>query len=237
MWRARIGVIYPGNGLLDHEYWAFVPDDIGVFMNRTPVRRGDDTVKGAIELAETPDIEETARQYHRIDLSSIAYACTTFSFVRGLGGDTDIIQRIEKAAGVPATTTSTAAVKALHSINAKRVAVVTPYLDEINDKLKTFLEASGFEVVAMKGMQLDSDDIALVPSKEVAKYVKSVPLDGADAVFVSCTNFATVDILDKLEQDLDLPVLSANQVTMWEALNLAEIEPCKLGVGSLYSPS
>ncbi len=235
MWRARIGVIYPGNGLLDHEYWAFVPDDVGVFMNRTPVHRGDDTVKVAIELAETPDIEETARQYDRIGLSSIAYACTTFSFVRGVGGDKDIIQRIEKATGVSATTTSTAAVKALRSINAKRVAVVTPYLDEINDKLKTFLEASGFEVVAMKGMQLDSDDIALVPSKEVAKYVKSVPLDGADAVFVSCTNFSTIDILDVLERDLNRPVLSANQVTMWEALKLAGVEPRKQGVGSLFA--
>ena len=236
MWRAKIGVLYPGNGLLDHEYWAFVPDGVGVFMTRTALHRGEDSVESAIDLAETPDIEQTAMRY-TIDLGSIAYACTTFSFIRGVGGDTDIIQRIEKATGTPATTTSTAAVKALRSLNAKRVAVVTPYLDEINDKFREFLEDSGFEVVAMKGMQLDSDEIALVPSKEVAQFVKCVPPNGADAVFVSCTNFATVDILDVLEQDLGVPVLSANQVTMWEALNLAGVKPCKPGVGSLFAPS
>lgn len=236
MWRARIGVLYPGNGLLDHEYWAFVPDGVGVFMTRTGRHPGDDSVGSAIALAETPDIERTAMRY-TIALDSIAYACTTFSFIRGVGGDADIIDRIERATGVPATTSSTAAVKALRFLDANRVAVVTPYLDEINEKLRDFLEESGFEVVGIRGMQLDSDDIALVPSSEVAQFVRSSPLDGADAVFVSCTNFATAEILDALEQDVGLPVLSANQVTMWEALNLAGLRPIKPGVGSLYAPS
>jgi len=57
----------------------------------------------------------------------------------------------------------------------------------------------------------------------------------ADAIFISCTNFATVEILDALEQDLGIPVISANQVTMWEALNLARVKPRKPGCGVLFT--
>ena len=167
-------------------------------------------------------------------MSSIVFACTSVSFIRGVGGDTEIIERIEKAARVPATTTSTAAVKALHALGATQVAVATPYVEEINVKLQEFLEGHGFQVVAMKGMQL-GHGIGLVSPGEVYQFVKGAHHPEADAIFISCTNFATVEILDALEQDLDMPVLSANQVTMWEALNLAQVKPYKPGVGSLFT--
>jgi maleate isomerase len=233
MWRARIGVLYPGDGLLDHEFWRLAPDGVGVHITRTTVPRAEVSAKVAHDLAIDPDIEESALRY-TIDLSSIAFACTSVSFVRGVGGDTEIIERIEKATGVPATTTSTAAVNALRALGVARVAVATPYVNEINVKLEEFLQGHGFHVSELKGMQLGSD-IGLVPAAEVYRFVKGLRHSDTEAIFISCTNFVTVGILDALEQDLDLPVISANQVTMWEALNLAGVKPCQPGCGSLFS--
>ena len=233
MWRARIGVLYPGDGLLDHEFWQLAPEDVGVFITRTAVPRGEVSAEAALDLAVDPDIEESALRY-TIDLDSIAFACTSISFIRGVGGDTEIIERIERAAGVPATTTSTAAVKALRAMGATRVAVATPYVDEINIGLREFLAGHGFQVVAVAGMEL-GHGIGQVPADEVRRFVTRACHPAADAVFISCTNFATVEILDALEQDLGVPVLSANQVTMWDALSLAQVTPCKEGVGSLFA--
>lgn len=233
MWRARIGIICPGDGLLDHEFWRLAPPGVSVYIIRTKVPRAEVTAQLALDLAVDPDIEESSQRCI-IDLSSVAFACTSVSFIRGVGGDIDIIRRIEKAFGVPATTTSTAMVKALKYLGISRVAVATPYLDEINLKLTEFLQGHGFEVTAMKGMQL-GHGIGLVPSGQVYQFARTAWNPAAEALFISCTNFATVEILDALEQDLGVPVLSANQVTMWEALNLAGVKPVVPGCGSLFS--
>lgn len=233
MWRARIGLLYPGDGLLDYEFWKLAPDGVGVHITRTAVPRAEISAKLVEDLAVDPDIEQSALRY-TIDLSSIAFACTSITFIRGVGGDIDIIDRIEKSTGVPATTTSTAAVKALRALNASRVAVATPYVDEINVKLEEFLEGHGFQVVAMKGMQL-GHGIGVLSPGDVYEFAKGAHHPDADVLFISCTNFATIEMLDVLEQDLGVPVLSANQVTMWEALNLAQVEPYKPGVGLLFA--
>jgi maleate cis-trans isomerase len=204
-----------------------------VYITRTAVPRAEVSAAVAHDLALDPDIEQSALRY-TIDLSSIAFACTSISFIRGVGGDIEIIERIEKAVGVPATTTSTAAVKALRALGATKLAVATPYVDDINIRLKEFLEDHGFRVVAIKGMQL-GHGIGLVSTGEVYRFVKGMHHPDADAIFISCTNFVTVDILDALEQDLGVPVVSANQVTMWEALNLAQVKPRMPGCGVLFS--
>ena len=233
MWRARIGVLYPGDGLLDYEFLKLAPQGVGVYITRTQVPRADVSARVAHDLASDPDIEESALRY-TIDLSSIAFACTSISFIRGVGGDREICSRIEEAAGVPATTTSTAAVKALQALGTSRVAVATPYVDEINVKLVEFLEGHGVQVVAIQGMQL-GHGIGLVPAGEVYRFVKGMRHPDADAYLISCTNFATVEILDALEQDLGVPVISANQATMWEALNPAQVKPRVHGCGSLFT--
>lgn len=235
MWRARIGILYPGDGLLDHEFWDLAPAGVGVHITRTAVPHAEVSAQVATDLAVTSDIEESALRY-TIDLSCIAFACTSISFIHGMGGDTQIIERIENAAGVPATTTSTAAVRALRTLGAARVAVATPYVDGINVKLEEFLKGHGLQVVSMQGMKL-GHGIGAVPAGEVYQFARGVHHPDADALFISCTNFATIEILDALEQDLGIPVISANQVTMWDALNLAQVKPCKPGMGSLFNGS
>jgi len=115
------------------------------------------------------------------------------------------------------------------------VAIATPYVDELNELERKFLEANGFEVTALRGLQLDTDpEIARVPYERTRELAREVAAEAeADAVFLSCTNLPALAVLDELEQELGRPVFSSNAATIWHALLLAGVEPAADGLGSL----
>lgn len=232
-WRARIGLVYPADGTLDDEYWHLVPPGVTIHITRIEVPPEDVTVGLVTAQAESKDIETAAKHLTIIQPHVIAYACTSGSFIKGVGYDEEIISRIEGATGVPATTTSTASVKALRALGVKKVAVAAPYLEEINLRLRAFLEGNGFEVVTFKGLQAKRG-IYMIPSEASYRLAKEADDPRAEAVFISCTAFRTLEILEALEEDLGKPVVTANQATMWESLRLAGVSPKLEGVGRLY---
>ena len=100
-----------------------------------------------------------------------------------------------------------------------RVAVATPYDAELTDRLVAFLAEAGVETsgVGYLGM---GEDIWRVEGDSVAALARSIPREGAHALFLSCTNLPTYDVIAALEAELGIPVLSANLVTMWAALRV-----------------
>jgi len=235
-WRARIGVIYPADGLLDDELWELVPEGVTPYITReeTPLG-GDADLDYVTKIAESQGIEDAARCLRVVKPDVTAFVCTAGSFVKGVGCDLEIVRRIEEAGGAPATTTSTALIRALRGLGAETVAVATPYIDEINERLVSFLEGHGFRVANIEGMQLrGAEDIGEVSLGEAFRFARKADRRGADVLFISCTGLRTFGILEPLEEDLNKPVLSANQVTMWDALRIAGVRGWVPGTGSLY---
>lgn len=232
-WRAKLGVIYPADGALDHEYWQLVPNGVSVHFTRISVPQEEQTLAVLEAQTETEDIDKAAADLNVIGLDAIAYACTSGSFVHGIGSDMKIIERMENTGGVPSTTTTTAAVRALKALDSKKLSVVTPYPDEINQRLTSFLEASGFEVLKIRGLGLYRE-IFNQPAGAAYQLAREADDSAADAIFISCTNFRSVEVLQVLEQDLGKPVLSANQVTVWDLLRLAGVHPDNEKYGKLF---
>jgi maleate isomerase len=231
-WRAKLGIIYPADGALDHEYWQLVPGGVSVHITRIKVPQEEQTLAVLEAQTQSPDIDHAAADLNIIRLDAIAYACTSGSFVHGHGSDLEIIRRMESASGVPCTTTTTAAVRALQALGSKKISIVTPYPDEINARLKAFMQDSGFDVVTLKGLGLYSE-IYNQPAGAAYQLAKEADSRRADAIFISCTNFRTVAVLPILEQDLGKPVVSANQVTVWDLLRLANVRPDNENYGQL----
>ena len=231
-WRAKLGIIYPADGALDHEYWQLVPGGVSVHITRIKVPQEEQTLAVLEAQTRSPDIDHAAADLNIIRLDAIAYACTSGSFVHGHGSDLEIIRRLESASGVPCTTTTTAAVRALQALGSRKISIVTPYPDEINARLKTFMQDNGFEVVALKGLGLYTE-IYNQPAGAAYRLAKEADHSAADAIFISCTNFRTVAVLPVLEQDLGKPVISANQVTVWDLLRLAKVRPDNENYGQL----
>ena len=127
------------------------------------------------------------------------------------------------AAGVPATTTSTAVVTALRTLGAHSVAVLSPHIDDLNARLRAYLEAAGFNVATMVGLNLSCDIEAVEPAETRQIVESQVDRADADAVFISCTGMRTAEIIDELETSLGKPVVTANQATLWHVAQLAEL--------------
>lgn len=140
----------------------------------------------------------------------------------------------EVSGGVPCITTSSAVVEALKSFNIKKIAVATPYIKDVNERGKNYLEESGFDVKNLKGLNLLTDrEIDIQPLETVYNLAKEVDTKDAEAVVILCTGIRSIGILDYLEKDLGKPIISAIQATFWHSLRTAGIKEKIEGYGSL----
>jgi maleate isomerase len=88
--------------------------------------------------------------------------------------------------------------------------------------LHDYLEQDGVEVVSSNYLDKENG-IARISHDTVRYLARTVDRPGADAIFLSCTNLRTFDIIEELEEALGKPVLSGNQDMMWAALAVADL--------------
>lgn len=236
-WRARIGMLFPGNSIVDRELWQWVPDGVTVHVNRLgSFETLNEPYTAAVALARSrsPQLEAATENLRIVEPTCVTYACTSGSFVGGVGHDRAIIERLAPIARVPVTTTSTSMVRALRALEIERVAVGVPYVGELGERLREFLEGSGFKVVSLSALNLPQG-FATVPAAEAYRLGRRVDTADADGVFIACTALHTLEVLEPLEDDLGKPVVTANQATMWDALRLAGVSTQRLERrGTLY---
>jgi maleate cis-trans isomerase len=214
---AGVGVIVPFDFALDRELWRWVPDTAALHVTRTPFVPSPVTAEMARAISDPEPVRRATRDVLEPEPGIVAYACTSGSFVDGAAGEIALTGVIREAGAPAALTTAGALVDGLGSLGARRVAVVTPYVDDLTRLLEEFLAAHGIETVSSVGLGL-LGQIWRVSYEEVVRAVQAADRPEAEAVFISCTNLATYDVIAPLERLLGKPVLTANQVTMWAAL-------------------
>ena len=172
-------------------------------------------------------------------LDVVAYTCTTGSFYKGVGWDTEICEIMSEVAGVPAFATSPSVVTALNEFGAKKISVVTPYPEWNNVRLRAYLEAKGFDVLNLEGHPETGNNqgsMNLIPHQdpeEIFKFAVENCRPDADALLCSCTNWRALEIVERLEQRLGRPVVTSNQATIWLVARQLGIDGPINGFGSL----
>ena len=235
-WRARIGVLYPADGDLDDELWKLIPDGVSLYMTRTAPAKGELTYEVVIAEAVSGDLEVAAQLLCTIELDCLVFLCTAASFIGGAGYDQKLVQRLRDVSGLPSTTTSTALVEALRTLEVSRLSLVAPYPEEITNQLVYFLRGNEFEVLHSHSLDIQiSTDIGSVSPMDIYRLVRKADHEAAQAIFVSCSALRTVEILQALEHDLGKPVLSANQVSLWHSLVLCGVRQPMPNLGKLYT--
>jgi maleate isomerase len=174
----------------------------------------------ALKNVDEPSLKKMNKELLKaVDLISdchpaaIVYGCTSGSIIED-------VEKIVKKSVIPAITTSSAVISALQTLGAKTVSVATPYIDEVNQKEKAFLESKGFTVKDIKGLGL-LNNIEIGNQEPEAAYNLAKSLKKADAIFISCTNFKTFDIIHDLEDECNIPVVTSNSASLWGALKAA----------------
>lgn len=236
--RGRIGLIVPAsNTVCEPEMTKLLPEGVATYATRILF---DPSIKGLKAMRE--HIERASLELSSEGISDIiAFCCTVGSMIGGANYDRKIVGLIEKVSGVSAITTTTAVKASLKTLGVKRIAVATPYTSEINEVEKKLLQAMGYEVTRIMGCnedvpsnQFTNQMIGSLPPAEA--YRIAIEVDGVnnEAIFISCTNFHALEVIDRLENDTGKPVVSSNQATMWYALRKLGIKDPLEGYGSLF---
>ena len=127
-------------------------------------------------------------------------------------------------------------IKALRALNISRVALASPYLSDVEQQFIDFIEAHSIKVMNSLSLYL-KDGHPIVPPEKMRQLAESADVPEAEAVFVGCTGQKLAEHVEAMEAKLNKPVLTANQVTSWDALQLMGVPPCLSGRGRLFSQS
>ncbi|ANY05961.1 maleate cis-trans isomerase family protein [Pseudonocardia sp. HH130630-07] len=170
-------------------------------------------------------------------LDAIVWACTSGSFIFGPEGAARQAAALEEAAGVPASSTSFAFVDACRRLGVTTVAVGATYPPDVAAAFVDFLTHHGITVLTVSARDIiTAAEVGTLPSSTVLEFAAAVSSDapGADAVLLPDTALHTVEVLDALDERVGRPVLTANQVSIWQGLRLAGADIDRPGLGTLF---
>ncbi|MFC1816123.1 aspartate/glutamate racemase family protein [Thermodesulfobacteriota bacterium] len=233
-WRARIGSIQPSRGgeTFSYEFYKMAPDGVVLLMAKTNIR---ELTESELERA-FGEYEQAGKTLATEEVDFIVAGGTPVIALRGKGADKEIAERIQKATRIPALHNFTAVMAALRELKVKKVAVVTPYRDAVNLRHKRFLEENGFDVVKIKGLQIERNvEIAKTPPYAAYRLAKETfrEAPGAEGIFISCGRWQTVSFIELLERDLKVPVVSNTLAAIWAAFSRTGVGEAKPGFGQL----
>ncbi len=180
-------------------------------------------------------IDLAARQLATTSPDVAIYMCTSGSFKDGQDGNQAIKDRLaELVPGAKTMTTSEAIVRGIQTFGMKRVVMTTPYDQDLTSREVEFLAHHGVTVTDFNFLDIEDNlDRGDLPADEWLKHAKGLDYADVDGFFLSCGNVRTLDILDTLEAESGLPVVSSTQATIWMALRLAGIDEPIPGFGAL----
>lgn len=227
----KFGLLVPSsNTTMESEFWRMVMGWATVHTARMSLRK---IVVGELEEMEEDVLKEAV---HLADagVDVIGYGCTSGSLYKGKGHALELEKRITEKTGIPAVATASSVIEVLKELQVDKVCVATPYTGEVNKLEKIFLEQSGINVLKIKGLNIeDNRHVGFLDPSAAQKLAKEVYVPGTQGIFISCTNFRTIEVIDNLERELGVPVVSSNTATLWAMMMKAGSKKKLNGYGKL----
>jgi maleate isomerase len=223
----RVGLLVPSsNTVMEPDLWGALSP--GVTLHTARMYLEDTTPQGERRMLDE-HVLPAARDLATARPDLIVFGCTSAGALRGNRYDAELCARISELSGVPTVSVIAAVRQAIAASGARRVGVVTPYVDALNRPIRESLEADGVEVAGIAGLGIaDNFEIARVPAARICDFaeqtLRGLPIDLA---FVSCTNFPAYAALPALERRLGRPVVTSNQAAIATVLALLDAAPAR----------
>ena len=223
----HIGVILPSsNAVMEQELCYFLRNNLIFHYARVKL---DKVTPEAFDNMKK-DLSRATQLLAGVKPIMIGYGCMSIK------EDSDIAAKIKKETGIPAVTVAQAVFDALHSLEIKKIAYISPTTEEVDYYERKFIEENGFKIVRNKNMNIfDNREIANVEphtTKKIALSLKSKDIDG---FFISCTNLRVLEEINEIEEETNLPVVAANQAFIWKIIKEAKISTKKIkNLGQLF---
>jgi len=206
-YRARIGYISPSVIELNaYDFYRIVPDGVGLIAVACMVGGWkEEAYKQSLS-----QVEACAKELGRRSCDFIIHGGAPLVLAQGKGFEANLLETLQRLTGVPCTTSVVAAMDAFRDLSASRLAVVDPYPADLNDKMVKYLGDWGFEVASVVSLGTSFTESSLASIADIYRAAKKAVKEAknATAIFIPCANFPVVDVIEDIETDLGLPVIS-----------------------------
>jgi maleate isomerase len=234
-WRARVGMVHPSRGdTLMYEYYRAAPAGIVI-------------VPAALNLRElsTAELERVYERYEAA-VADLAYEEVDVVVLggsppvthKGYGFERALVERASRLVSCPVVALVRCEVEALQAVGAKRIAIGAPYTPALTEKFAAYFREAGFDVVATRCLGISRPiEMAKLPHDASAQLARELFREAGpvDALHLTCPRWPTVAGLDRLEQDLGIPVTSSSQSVIYGTLRRVGVRDEIRGHGSLLS--
>lgn len=214
----RVGLMVPiNNTTMEGELAAWLPP--GSSVTRVGIPRGAGLLtRETMPAYRDAAVALAAQHFCSATHDILAYGCTAAGFISGPKGDAELQAELSRVTGLPVVTTARAMVVALQAAGARRIAVVTPYQDAVNEQLTDFLADGGIAVERLATFRApDVNALGRITAEEVRGLAEATMGEDCDALFIGCSQLPTHAVLGGLAARFAKPALSSIQATAWDA--------------------
>jgi maleate isomerase len=219
---ARLGLMIPSsNTMMEVDFTRDLPP--GVALHTARMFMEDTTPAGEARMLDEFALP-AARDLGTARPDVVVFGCTSAGALRGNEYDAELCEQISELTGAPTVSTIGAVRAAIEASGAASIGVITPYVDELNEKIKASIEADGTQVAGISGLGItDNFEIAEVEPDEIVAFAVEAlghlaAGESIDLAFASCTNFAAMAARPAIEQRLGVPVITSNQAVLAAAV-------------------
>jgi len=234
-WRKRIGILSPTViETAAYDFYRLAPDGVSMCATTSNIEHWN---KENFQAHVIDPLVASARYLASRDVDYIMHCGMPVVTTRGKGFEEEVVRLITDATGLPASTSIRSAIRALAHLDVKKVAVLSPYPQELHQSAVQFLADSGFEVVAARTMDVVFKRLQDVTPAEIAAAGKALlaTAPGAEGLYVPCNQWSAADAAPLIEAACGVPVVTGSHADHWEAFRVLGIDDRIAGHGRLMA--
>jgi len=211
-------IVLQTDEVVEYEIRAWLPDEITLYHTR--ISNDDNiTINTLVKMQE--QIQTVCSMFPKhAPISVVAYCCTSGATMIG---ESIVEQQVQQVFPNAKVTNPITAVRArLNSLNAKNIGLLTPYIPSVTQAMSMHLSEHGFNIVSAASFYEQNDfNVCRISSHSIERAVEHVATQAnCEAVFASCTNLRTLNILDSMSKHHGIPVISSNAALAWHIAEL-----------------
>jgi maleate cis-trans isomerase len=236
-WRARIGFVQSGPIAENnpYEFYLMAPADVTIVVTQL----GHHELRSQPFHAAMIYFEEGIERLVRARVDAIVQAGTPHIAGKGWGFEEELRARVAKITGCPFVTDIGASIKAMRLMGLKRIAMLTPFDDQIHKEIAAYLEHADIVLVAALSLlrpNVERERLFAAPLAEIYRGAREVFMsaNGVDGIWITGAAMPSVGAIQPLEDDLRVPVVTSMQAMTWGALRALGIDEKISGYGRLW---
>jgi len=226
MQRALLGILTPSSNTVLEPITADMLRDIpeaSAHFGRFAVTRIA-LSEGALAQFATPEVVKAAELLGHARCRTIGWSGTSSSWL-GFESDIRLCKDIESTTGAKGCTSVLAINEILQKTGARKLALVSPYLDNVQEAIIRNYQNAGYDMVAERHMGLeDNYSFSEVTSSQLESMIREVALAKPDAILIMCTNLKGAPLVERLEKEVGIPIYDSVATVVWKSLQLVGID-------------